>query len=168
MLDMARAEQRELQARLAVAEVKVSEVSLQRSQLEELMLSLSRSRDDNLVQDIDSALRLAMQQTQLTGSAQPLLSALQAADQRIDKAAQPRLNAVQRAIARDIERIQSAALTDVQQRHVRADAAHLGYGLGLSIVGSIARQHGASFTLTSPVPGRSSGLQAMLVFAGTD
>jgi len=51
---------------------------------------------------------------------------------------------------------------------VRADAAHLGNGLGLSIVGSIARQHGASFTLTSPVPGRSSGLQAMLVFAGTD
>ena len=49
-----------------------------------------------------------------------------------------------------------------------ADAAHLGYGLGLSIVGSIARQHGASFTLTSPVPGRSSGLQAMLVFPGTD
>lgn len=112
---------RELQARLAVAEVKVSEVSLQRSQLEELMLSLSRSRDDNLVQDIDSALRLAMQQTQLTGSAQPLLSALQAADQRIDKAAQPRLNAVQRAIARDIERIQSAALTDVPSLVRRVD-----------------------------------------------
>ena len=34
-------------------------------------------------------------------------------------------------------------LSTVQQRHVRADAAHLGYGLGLSIVGSIARQHGA-------------------------
>ena len=59
-------------------------------------------------------------------------------------------------------------LNAVQQRHVRADAAHLGYGLGLSIVGSIARQHGASFSLTSPVPGRSSGLQAMLVFAATD
>ena len=103
----------ELQARLAVAEVKVSEVTLQRSQLEELMLSLSRSRDDNLVQDIDSALRLAMQQTQLTGAAQPLVSALQAADQRISRAAQPRLNPVQRAIARDVERIQSAALTDV-------------------------------------------------------
>jgi uroporphyrin-3 C-methyltransferase len=103
----------ELQARLAVAEVKLSEVTLQRSQLEELMLSLSRSRDDNLVQDIDSALRLAMQQTQLTGASQPLVSALQAADQRISRAAQPRLNPVQRAIARDVERIQSAALTDV-------------------------------------------------------
>ncbi len=103
----------ELQARLSVAEVKLSEVTLQRSQLEELMLSVSRSRDDNLVQDIDSALRLALQQTQLTGSAQPLVSALQAADQRIARAAQPRLNPVQRAIARDIERIQGASLTDV-------------------------------------------------------
>jgi uroporphyrin-3 C-methyltransferase len=111
----------EVQARLAVAEVRLSEVSLQRSQLEELMLSLSRSRDDNLVQDIDSALRLAMQQTQLTGSAQPLVSALQAADQRISRAAQPRLNPVQRAIARDVERIQSASLTDVPSLVRRLD-----------------------------------------------
>lgn len=111
----------ELKARLSVAEVKLSEVSLQRSQLEELMLSLSRSRDDNLVQDIDSALRLALQQTQLTGSAQPLLSALQAADQRIGRAAQPRLNPVQRAIARDIERIQGASLTDVPSLVRRLD-----------------------------------------------
>jgi two-component system, OmpR family, sensor kinase len=62
----------------------------------------------------------------------------------------------------------SAALTDVQQRHVRADASRLGYGLGLSIVGSIAQQHGAQLVLTSPVPGRSDGLQAMLVFPATD
>ena len=62
--------------------------------------------------------------------------------------------------------IAAADLPTVQQRHVRADASRLGYGLGLSIVGSIARQHGAHFTLTSPVPGRSNGLQAMLVFPG--
>jgi hypothetical protein len=107
---------KELQARLTVAEVRLSEVSLQRSQLEELMLSLSRSRDDNLVQDIESALRLGQQQAQLTGSVQPLLSALQAADQRIGRAAQPRLNPVQRAIARDIERIQGAALVRQRKR----------------------------------------------------
>ncbi|MDP2262742.1 MAG: uroporphyrinogen-III C-methyltransferase [Hydrogenophaga sp.] len=111
----------ELQARLSVAEVRLSEVSLQRSQLEELMLTLSRSRDDNLVQDLESALRLAQQQTQLTGSAQPLVSALQAADQRIARAAQPRLNPVQRAIARDIERIQSAALADIPALALRLD-----------------------------------------------
>ncbi|MDR7093623.1 uroporphyrinogen-III C-methyltransferase [Hydrogenophaga laconesensis] len=103
----------ELQARLAVAELRLSEVTLQRSQLEELMLSLSRSRDDNLVQDLESALRLAQQQAQLTGTTQPLISALQAADQRISRAAQPRLNPVQRAIGRDIQRIQGSALTDI-------------------------------------------------------
>lgn len=111
----------ELQARLAVAEVKLSEVTLQRSQLEELMLTLSRSRDDTLVQDIESALRLAQQQAQLTGSAQPLVSALQAADQRIARAAQPRLNPVQRAIQRDIQRVQGAALTDVPSLVQRLD-----------------------------------------------
>jgi uroporphyrin-III C-methyltransferase len=111
----------ELQARLSVAEVRLSEVSLQRSQLEELMLTLSRSRDDNLVQDLESALRLAQQQTQLTGSVQPLVSALQAADQRIARAAQPRLNPVQRAIARDIERIQAAALADIPTLALRLD-----------------------------------------------
>lgn len=111
----------ELQARLTVAEVRLSEVSLQRSQLEELMLTLSRSRDDNLVQDLEAALRLALQQAQLTGSAQPLVSALQAADQRIARAAQPRLNPVQRAIARDIERIQTASLADIPALALRLD-----------------------------------------------
>lgn len=103
----------ELQARLSVAEVKLSEVSLQRTQLEELMLSVSRSRDDTLVLDIESGLRLAMQQAELTGSAQPLVSALVAADQRIGKAAQPRLNPVQRAIGRDIDRVKASSVADL-------------------------------------------------------
>jgi uroporphyrin-3 C-methyltransferase len=104
-----------------VAEVRLSEVSLQRSQLEELMLTLSRSRDDNLVQDIESTLRLAQQQAQLTGSVAPLLSALQAAEQRIGRAAQPRLNPVQRAIARDIDRVKGAAVADVPSVVLRLD-----------------------------------------------
>lgn len=112
---------KELAARLAVAELRLSEVSLQRSQLEELMLSLSRSRDDNLVQDLESALRLGQQQSQLTGSVAPLLVALQAAIERIDRAAQPRLNPVQRAIERDIERVRNAAVADVPSVVLRLD-----------------------------------------------
>ncbi|OSZ65438.1 uroporphyrinogen-III C-methyltransferase [Hydrogenophaga sp. IBVHS2] len=111
----------ELQARLTVAEVRLSEVSLQRTQLEELMLSLSRSRDDNLIQDLDSTVRLAVQQAQLTGSAQPLLTALKAADQRIARSAQPRLNPVQRAIARDIDRLQSTPLADIPTLALQLD-----------------------------------------------
>ena len=67
---------RDTAARLSVAEARVSEVALQRSQLEELMQSLSRSRDENLVVDIESGIRLAQQQTQLTGSLEPLVAAL--------------------------------------------------------------------------------------------
>ncbi len=111
----------DLQVRLGVAEVRLSEVSLQRSQLDELMLTVSRTRDDSLVQDLESTLRLAQQQAQLTGSVQPLISALQSADQRIARAAQPRLNPVQRAIARDIERIQAAALVDLPALAARLD-----------------------------------------------
>ncbi|MYZ53868.1 hypothetical protein F5985_17485 [Malikia spinosa] len=111
----------DLQVRLGVAEVRLSEVSLQRSQLDELMLTVSRTRDDSLVQDLESTLRLAQQQAQLTGSVQPLISALQSADQRIARAAQPRLNPVQRAIARDIERIQAAALVDLPALAGRLD-----------------------------------------------
>ena len=111
----------ELQVRLGVAELRLSEVSLQRSQLEELMLTVSRTRDDSLVQDLESTLRLAQQQAQLTGSVQPLISALQSADQRIARAAQPRLNPVQRAIERDIERIRAASLVDLPALAGRVD-----------------------------------------------
>ena len=112
---------RELSARLTLQETRISEVSLQRTQLEELMQSLSRSRDENLVVDIESALRLAQQQAQLTGSAEPLIAALKSADQRLQRAAQPRLNPLQRAIAKDTERIKAAGLTDVPVLLIKLD-----------------------------------------------
>jgi len=112
---------RELTARLALQENRISEVSLQRAQLEELMQSLSRSRDENLVVDIESALRLAQQQAQLTGSAVPLIAAMTTAAQRLQRAAQPRLNPLQRALAKDLERIKAASLTDVPVLMIKID-----------------------------------------------
>ena len=112
---------RELSVRQAAMETRISEVSLQRSQLEELMQTLSRSRDETLVVDVESALKLAQQQAQLAGTAEPLLAALRSADQRIARAAQPRLNPLQRAILRDLERIQVANLTDVPLLLVKLD-----------------------------------------------
>lgn len=112
---------RETAARQAVAESRLSEVSLQRTQLEELMQSLSRSRDENLVVDIESSLRLAQQQAQLTLSVEPLLAALRTADQRLARAALPRLSRVRAAVARDIERVKAATITDVPGLLVRLD-----------------------------------------------
>lgn len=99
-------------ARTTLQEARLADLSLQRSQLEDLMRSLSRSRDENLVVDIEATLRLAQQQAQLTGSVAPLLSALKNSDQRIVRAAQPNLAPLQRAIARDIEHIKTIALSD--------------------------------------------------------
>ena len=108
-------------AKLSVTEARLAEVALQRTQLEELMQSLSRSRDENLVDDIESSLRLAQQQAQLTGSVAPLLSALNSADLRVSRAAQPRLAHVQRAIARDVAKIKATALADTPALLVRMD-----------------------------------------------
>ena len=112
---------RETAARQAVMESRLSEVAMQRSQLEELMQSLSRSRDENLVVDIESAVRLAQQQAQLAGSVEPLLAALRTADQRLVRAAQPRLSRLRIAVGRDIERIASARVTDLPGLMARLD-----------------------------------------------
>lgn len=108
-------------AKLAVTDAKVTEVALQRSQLEELMQSLSRSRDENLVVDIESAVRLAQQQAQLTGSVEPLLAALRTADARIARAAQPRLTPLQRAIARDLAKVKSSVVADTPALLLKLD-----------------------------------------------
>lgn len=108
-------------ARQAVLESRVTEVALQRAQLENLMQNLSRSRDENLVVEIESALRVAQQQTQLTGSAEPLLAALRTAEQRLDRAGQPRLARVQAAVVRDTARIRGASVTDVPGVLARLD-----------------------------------------------
>jgi uroporphyrin-3 C-methyltransferase len=112
---------RDVAARQAITDTRVSEVALQRTQLEELMQSLSRSRDENLVVDIESALRLAQQQAQLTLSAEPLLAALRTADQRLARSSEPRLARVRAAVARDIERIRTAAVADVPGVLLRLD-----------------------------------------------
>ena len=112
---------RETAAKLAVSDARFSEVALQRTQLEELMQSLSRSRDEKLVVDIESALRLAQQQAQLTGSVEPLLAALKTAEQRVQRAAQPRLTPLQRAIARDVGRIKATALADTPALLIKMD-----------------------------------------------
>lgn len=112
---------RDTAARLAVTDARVGEVALQRTQLEELMQSLSRSRDETLVVDLESAIRLSLQQAQLTGSLEPLLAALRNADQRIDRAAQPRLAPVQRAIGRDLDRLTQANVADTAGLLARLD-----------------------------------------------
>jgi uroporphyrin-III C-methyltransferase len=112
---------KEVASRQALLENRLSEVALQRSQLDDLMQSLSRSRDENLVVDVDSALRLAQQQANLTGSLEPLIAALRSAEQRVGRSAQPRLAPLQRALAKDAERVKSANVADTPSLLIKLD-----------------------------------------------
>ena len=107
--------------RLSLIESRLGEVALQRGQLEELIQSLSRSRDENLVVDIDAGLRMAQQQAQLTGSTEPLVATLKSAQQRLQRAAQPRLAPVQRAIDKDLERLRALQTPDLPGLLMRLD-----------------------------------------------
>lgn len=108
-------------AKVALFDQRLAEVALQRSQLEELMQSLSRARDENLLVDMESALALAQQQAQLSGSMEPVVLTLQAVDLRLARAAQPRLARVQRAVAKDLARLKSMALVDTPALLVKMD-----------------------------------------------
>ena len=103
---------RDSAARVSVMEARVGELNLQRSQLEELMQSMSRTRDENLVADIESAVRMAQQQAELSGSLQPLVATLKSAQKRVESAAQPRLAPVIRAMELDLEKLSRMSVTD--------------------------------------------------------
>ncbi len=110
-------------AKVALLEARVAEVALQRTQLEDLIQSLSRSRDENLLVDIEAAIRMALQQSAITGSTEPLVLVLRQSDERLARYSQPRLEGVRRAIARDLDRVKSIGTTDVASLTIKLDEA---------------------------------------------
>ena len=114
---------RDAAAKVALLEARVSENSLQRTQLEELIQSLSRSRDETVLSDVEAAIRVAVQQSAITGSAEPLVATLKQAEERLARYDQPRLERVRRAVTRDLERVKAVALSDISTLVIRLDEA---------------------------------------------
>jgi uroporphyrin-3 C-methyltransferase len=114
---------RDAGAKVALLEARVAEVAAQRSRLEELMQSLSRSREDNVLLEVESMVRGAVQQAAVTGRVEPVVAALKQADERLGRQSQPRFEKVRRAIARDLDRIKSASIADVATLTIQLDEA---------------------------------------------
>lgn len=114
---------REATARTTLLETRLTEVALQRSQVEDLIKTLSLSRDENLVADLEASLRVASQQATLTGSAEPLITAMQSADDRLARARQPRLDNIRRALAKDLDRVRATRVADTSSLTIRLDEA---------------------------------------------
>ena len=114
---------RDAAAKVALLDARLNEVALQRSQLEALVQSVARSRDDNLVADSEATLRAGLQQAALTGSAEPVVAALKQIDDRFAHANQPRLEPVRRAVARDLDRVKAASVADVATLSIKLEEA---------------------------------------------
>jgi uroporphyrin-3 C-methyltransferase len=148
---------RESAAKSALLEVRMAEVALQRGQLEELIQSLSRSRDENLVTDIEAAIRVALQQTAITGSAEPLVASLRSAEERLARVNQPRLEGVRRALARDLDRVRSVGVADIASLLIKIDeVVRLVDDLPLLSTASAAVPAAAAATPRATARGRAS------------
>lgn len=114
---------RESAAKVSVLEERLAEVGLQRGQLEELIQSLTRSRDENLVNDIEASIRVSLQQASLTGAAEPLAAALRTAEERLSRSDQPRLERLRRAVTHDLEKVQEVGVADLGTLLFKLDEA---------------------------------------------
>jgi uroporphyrin-3 C-methyltransferase len=114
---------RDLNGKVGVLDEHVAESQMQRSQVEDLIQSLSRSRDENVLADVEASLRVAMQQAALTGSTDPVVTILKQSDERLARYNNPRLERVRRAIARDLDRVRTASAVDVPSLTMRLDEA---------------------------------------------
>jgi uroporphyrin-3 C-methyltransferase len=112
---------RDAAAKVALLEARLNEVAIQRSQLEALVQSVARTRDDNLLADSEATLRAGLQQAALTGSAEPVVAALKQIDERLARANQPRLEPVRRAVARDLDRVKAASVADVATLSIKLE-----------------------------------------------
>ena len=112
---------REAGARVALLDVRLAETTVQRSQLEELVQTLARSRDENILADIDNMLRTALQQSAITGNVEPLVLALRQAEESLARQNQPRLEQVRRAVSQDLDRVRAAGVSDLGVLTARLD-----------------------------------------------
>lgn len=112
---------RDAMTRVQLGDARLNEYTLQRSNLEQLAFDISRNWANNQLVEMELSLRLAQQQAQLTGLAEPLMAALRTASQRLERSDQPRLLSLQMAIDSDLVRLSSAAVTDTAGLLVRID-----------------------------------------------
>jgi uroporphyrin-3 C-methyltransferase len=155
---------RDAAAKVALLEARVAEGALQRTQLEELMTSLSRSRDENLLVDVEAAIRVAGQQTAITGSAEPLVAALKQSEERLARYNQPRLEGVRRAIARDLDRVRAASVADISALTIKLDEA-IRMVDELALPGSALSRSEAGRSSSSASPGARGATPAVAASA---
>ncbi|MBI3155691.1 MAG: uroporphyrinogen-III C-methyltransferase, partial [Burkholderiales bacterium] len=102
----------EAAAKAALLELRVAEIAAARQQVDELLQSMTRSRDEGVLAELDAGLRLAMHQSAITGSGDAVLLSLRHAEERLAQLGSPVLERVRRAVAVDLERAGAGSAPD--------------------------------------------------------
>ncbi|MCB1890533.1 MAG: uroporphyrinogen-III C-methyltransferase [Rhodocyclaceae bacterium] len=111
----------DLQRRLSATEAALAETRGQQSAIEALYQSLARSREDQLLVEVEQAVGLAMQQLQLAGNVEAALAALRAAEARLGKSDAAPLVHLRKALLTDIEMLAGSPRLDVSGTAARIE-----------------------------------------------
>jgi uncharacterized protein HemX len=112
---------RDTQAKVGALEARLADAVGQQAALESLYQELSRNRDEWQLAEIEQVLAIAQQQLQLSGNVRAALLALRLAESRLSRAERPQFQPVRRALARDIERLNSLPAADLAGMSARLD-----------------------------------------------
>lgn len=103
----------DLQQRLARAESSLAETQGQQAAIDALYQALSRTREDQLLVEVEQTVALASQQLQLAGNVEAALVALRGAENRLAQIDAAPLVLLRKALAADIETLAGTARPDV-------------------------------------------------------
>jgi uroporphyrin-3 C-methyltransferase len=110
-----------LQGKIGAFEAQLAEMQSQQLALQAMYQDMSRVRDDRLLAEIEQDVAIAAQQLQLAGNVEAALIALQGAEARLAKSAQPQFLPLRKLIARDIERLKALPGADVSGIALKLD-----------------------------------------------
>lgn len=102
----------EAMAKIALIEQKMAEFRGQQQAMQTLFLELANNREERIVTETEQLINIANQQLQLASNVKPALLALQTADNRLLELDTPMAIQLRKAIARDIQKLQSLPLVD--------------------------------------------------------
>jgi uroporphyrin-3 C-methyltransferase len=111
----------EASARIAILEQRLAESRNQQEALQTLYYELANTREERLIAEVEQLMTVANQQLQLAGNIKPALLALQTAESRLQQIEAPQVIQLRKALAQDIQRLQSLPLVDIAGMSTRLE-----------------------------------------------
>lgn len=110
-----------VQGRLGALDAQIAATEGQAAALEALYQEYSRSRGDQVLAEVEQAINIAAQQLQLAGNYEAALIALEGADARLAQPDQGHLQALRRALIKDLDTIKAHPRVDVSGLALRLE-----------------------------------------------